>query len=29
MPRVEIPGMHHTFVDHWIRIASSNEPYPN
>jgi Cytochrome c554 and c-prime len=29
MPRVEIPGMHHTFVDHWIRIARSNEPYPN
>jgi len=29
MPKVEIPGMHHAFADHWIRIARENEPYPN
>jgi len=22
MPRVEIPGAHHQFIDHWIRIAN-------
>jgi predicted CXXCH cytochrome family protein len=29
MPKVEIPGMHHAFTDHWIRIARKGEPYPN
>jgi hypothetical protein len=29
MPRVEIPGSHHLFTDHMIRIARKNEPYPN
>ena len=29
MPKLEIPGMHHAFVDHWIRIARENDPYPN
>jgi Cytochrome c554 and c-prime len=28
MPKVEIPGMHHAFTDHWIRIARNGEPYP-
>jgi predicted CXXCH cytochrome family protein len=29
MLKVEIPGMHHAFTDHWIRIARKGEPYPN
>lgn len=29
MPSYEIPGSHHEFVDHFIRIARPNEPYPN
>jgi predicted CXXCH cytochrome family protein len=29
MPKVEIPGMHHAFTDHWIRIARDGVPYPN
>jgi hypothetical protein len=29
MVKVEIPGMHHAFTDHWIRIARKGEPYPN
>ena len=29
MPRYEIPGSHHQFTDHYIRIAKPNEPYPN
>ena len=28
MPKVELPGMHAAFTDHWIRIAKSNEPPP-
>lgn len=28
MPKVEIPGMHHAFADHRIRIARANDPYP-
>lgn len=28
MPRVELPGMHASFTDHWIRIARPNEPTP-
>lgn len=26
MPKVELPGMHASFTDHWIRIAKPNEP---
>jgi hypothetical protein len=29
MPKIEIPGMHHAFTDHWIRIAKTGAPYPN
>ena len=29
MPKIEIPGSHHLFTDHQIRIARANEPYPN
>jgi len=29
MPRVEIPGMHHAFADHRIRITTDKETYPN
>jgi hypothetical protein len=29
MPRVEVPGSHHAFFDHWIRIAQAGDPYPN
>ena len=28
MPRVELPGMHASFTDHWIRIARSCDPVP-
>ena len=29
MPKFEIPGSHHQFMDHRIRIARPNDPYPN
>jgi hypothetical protein len=29
MPRYEVPGSHHAFSDHWIRVARSGEPYPD
>ena len=29
MPKIEIPGMHHAFTDHWIRIPKNGVPYPN
>lgn len=29
MPKVEIPGAHHLFTDHDIRIARANAPYPD
>ena len=29
MPKYEIPGSHHQFSDHQIRIVRNNEPYPN
>ena len=29
MPRIEIPGSHHLFTDHQIRIVRTHEPYPN
>jgi mono/diheme cytochrome c family protein len=28
MPRVDLPGAHFKFTDHWIRIARDGEPYP-
>ena len=28
MPKVELPGMHASFTDHWIRIAKPGEPAP-
>lgn len=28
MPKIEVPGMHAAFTDHWIRIARPNEPTP-
>ena len=28
MPKVELPGMHAAFTDHWIRIAQQNDPIP-
>ncbi len=28
MPKVELPAMHASFTDHWIRIAKPNEPTP-
>ena len=29
MPKVELPGMHFKFTDHWIRIVRPDEPVPN
>jgi hypothetical protein len=29
MPKFEIPGSHHRFSDHQIRIVKANETYPN
>ncbi len=29
MPQVEMPGAHHLFTDHMIRIVRKNEKYPN
>lgn len=29
MPKYEIPGAHHSFSDHQIRIVRANETYPN
>ncbi|HEX4166773.1 MAG TPA: multiheme c-type cytochrome [Bryobacteraceae bacterium] len=29
MPKLEMPGAHHKFTDHNIRIVKANEPYPN
>ena len=28
MPKIELPGAHHKFTDHRIRIVKPNEPYP-
>lgn len=28
MPKVEIPGTHTKFTDHWIRVLKPNEPIP-
>lgn len=29
MPKVQLPGGHRPFTDHQIRVARSNDPYPN
>lgn len=29
MPKVELPGMHAAFTDHWIRIAKPGDPVPH
>jgi hypothetical protein len=29
MPKFEIPGSHHSFTDHQIRVVRPNETYPN
>jgi hypothetical protein len=29
MPKIEIPGMHAKFTDHWIRIVKSGDPIPH
>lgn len=28
MPKIELPGAHHKFTDHRIRIVRANEPFP-
>lgn len=29
MPKIDLPGAHKKFTDHWIRIAKANEKYPD
>jgi len=29
MPKIDLPGAHHRFTDHQIRIVRAGEPYPN
>ena len=29
MPRYEVPGSHHAFADHWIRVARAGDRYPD
>jgi Cytochrome c3 len=29
MPKVELPGMHAKFTDHWIRVVKPDEPVPH
>jgi len=29
MPKLDLPGAHRKFTDHWIRIAKPNQPYPD
>jgi len=29
MPQIDMPGSHHSFTDHQIRIVRRNEPYPD
>jgi hypothetical protein len=29
MPKIELPGAHHKFTDHQIRVVRANERYPN
>jgi hypothetical protein len=28
MPKIELPGSHHMFTDHDIRVVAKNETYP-
>jgi len=28
MPKIELPGAHHKFTDHRIRVVKANEPFP-
>jgi hypothetical protein len=28
MAKIEVPGTHATFTDHWIRIVRKGAPYP-
>jgi hypothetical protein len=28
MPKLELPGAHYKFTDHWIRIVRVNASYP-
>jgi hypothetical protein len=29
MPRIDMPGSHHSFTDHQIRIVRANEAFPD
>jgi hypothetical protein len=29
MPKIDLPGAHGKFTDHWIRIVKPGEPTPN
>jgi hypothetical protein len=29
MPKFEVPGSHHSFADHWIRVARAGDRYPD
>jgi hypothetical protein len=29
MPKIDLPGAHGKFTDHWIRIVKPGEPPPN
>jgi len=29
MPKYELPGAHHSFTDHWIRVVRKDAPYPS
>ena len=29
MPRIELPGAHRAFADHWIRVVRKDAPYPD
>jgi hypothetical protein len=29
MPKVDLPGAHHQFTDHQIRIVRAGESFPN
>ena len=29
MPKIELPGMHSKFTDHWIRVVKPDEPVPH
>lgn len=29
MPKVDVPGLHYQFTDHWIRVAKPGDKYPD